>query len=750
MPKDKAIRELEDLPGIGPTTATKLRAAGIDSLDKIATASPHDISDISGITIEAAKKAVQAAQESTTLTYETGEQFSEKRKMIGKISTGSKDFDELIGGGVETNGITETYGRFASGKTQVGFQLAVNAQLPVGKGGLGGSVLFVDTEGSLPYEETILVEVDGKLQFKEIGEIVEAAIKGAKEIREINGSISVAENKYHTKAISFDPETYKIGKFEISGFIKHPVKRIFRIKLASGREVKTTEYHNFFTLNKDGDLSPTYLKNLSAGEFIAVPALIPAANKRNAIPQEEAEFFGLYVAEGSMIPDDRYKTGHYLVIITSKDPRAKTIVDRFVAKRGLKYHRSKMDFRIYSKALTEELKSCYSMSPYNSYTKKIPNLIFNATDNTKNWFLNGYLIGDGSINEINNTQNADTTSRFLANDLLYILSSLSIPARNQLIFRSGSPSSRGGPSQTYNIHWVPNNLKNRTLEHLPNNHSQIGLLLKAAREESNLRQQDVTPGKTLTPVTQIETGRRNLVSRRKLSLILQHLDPDAKSVKKLKKLIAGDVWFDRIKSIEEVSEEVCYDFEVAPGKAIENFVGGYGGVFLHNTFRPERITSIAKAAAMKPDEVLTNIMLVRATTTEQQILTLDRADKLIQEKNIKLIIIDSLMSLFRSEFVGRGALGERQQKLNQHIHRLQMLADKYSLAAYITNQVMDNPGMMFGDPTTPVGGNIVAHAATTRLYMRKSKEEKRIVRLVDSPNMPEGECVIKITPAGIV
>jgi DNA repair protein RadA len=78
-----------------------------------------------------------------------------------------------------------------------------------------------------------------------------------------------------------------------------------------------------------------------------------------------------------------------------------------------------------------------------------------------------------------------------------------------------------------------------------------------------------------------------------------------------------------------------------------------------------------------------------------------------------------------------------------------MLADKFGLAVYVTNQVMDNPGILFGDPTTPVGGNVLAHAATTRLYMKKSKEEKRIVRLVDSPAMPEGEAVIKITPNGI-
>lgn len=314
MAKEKAIKELEDLPGIGPTTAEKLRAAGIDSLDKVATLSPHELSEMSGISVEAAKKAVQTAKESTVLNYETGSAVYTRRKDVGKISTGADSLNELIGGGVETTAITEAYGRFASGKTQIGFQLCVNCQLPRAKGGLEGAVLFIDTEG---------------------------------------------------------------------------------------------------------------------------------------------------------------------------------------------------------------------------------------------------------------------------------------------------------------------------------------------------------------------------------------------------------------------------------------------------TFRPERIETIAEAAGISSTTALDNIMVVRALTTQQQVLTVERADKLIVEKGIRLIVVDSLMALFRAEFIGRGALGERQQKLNQHIHKLQMLADKHNLAVYITNQVMDNPGILFGDPTTPIGGNILAHAATTRLYLKKSKEDKRIVRLVDSPNMPEGECIIKITPNGI-
>ncbi|MDE1824419.1 MAG: DNA repair and recombination protein RadA [Candidatus Micrarchaeota archaeon] len=748
MAKEKGLKSLEDLPGVGPASAEKLKEKGYDSIEKIATSSPHEIAEVSGISVENAKKAVDAAKQATTLEFESGSKIYETRKALGRIKTGSKSLDELLGGGVETNAITEAYGKFASGKTQLGFQIAVNAQLPISEGGLDGSTLFIDTEGSLPYEETVLLEIDGKLRFEKIGEVVERAITDAKEAKDINGSISVSENPRRIRAVSFDPQTLKVDRFDITGFIKHPIKKIFRIKLASGREVKTTEYHNFFTLDKEGDLAPTYLKDIKEKDFVAVPAFIPNATHKNDISDEEAEFFGLYVAEGSMIPDDRYKTGHYLTIITQKDnPKVEKIVQNFTKKRGLRYHRNKMDYRIYSKELTEELKACYQFSPYNSHTKRVPEFILNSTTTSQNSFLNGYLIGDGSLNKLNNTQNADTVSRFLANDLLYLMASFRVPARNQQIFREGVRS-KGGPSQTYNIHWAVDTKKDRNLQLLPNNRLQIGGLLKKARKENGASQYGITTGKTTSPVSQIETGIAKSVSRSKLKRLLNLLN-ETPSVSKLKKLIDSDIWFDKVVSIEEVSEEVCYDFEVMPGKKIENFIGGYGGVFLHNTFRPDRIEQIAKASNMDVQKVLDNILVVRAFTTEQQILSLERADKLIREHNIKLIIVDSIMNLFRSEFVGRGALAERQQKLNQHIHKLQHLADTYLLAVYITNQVMENPGILFGDPTMPVGGNIIAHAATTRLYLRKSKEDKRIVRLVDSPNMPEGEAIMKITPNGI-
>lgn len=197
----------------------------------------------------------------------------------------------------------------------------------------------------------------------------------------------------------------------------------------------------------------------------------------------------------------------------------------------------------------------------------------------------------------------------------------------------------------------------------------------------------------------------------------------------------------------QIGFQLCVNVQLPKDK------GGLEGkvIFIdtEGTFRPERIIQMAKAKGMNTDEVLKNIKVMRVTSTAQQMLAVEKLEEILPNENIKLIVIDSLTSLFRAEYIGRGALNERQQKLNAHVHKLQSLADRYNLAVYVTNQVMDNPAILFGDPTTPIGGNVLAHAATTRLYIRKGKENRRIVRLVDSPNMPEGECMIKITEEGI-
>ena len=182
--------------------------------------------------------------------------------------------------------------------------------------------------------------------------------------------------------------------------------------------------------------------------------------------------------------------------------------------------------------------------------------------------------------------------------------------------------------------------------------------------------------------------------------------------------------------------------------------GGLNGSTVYidteNTFRPDRIEAMAIGLDLDPEEVLKNIQVARAYNSDHQMLLVEKAAEMAKEKNIRFVAVDSLTSHFRAEYNGRGELAGRQQKLNRHMHELQRkLADLHNIAVVVTNQVMANPAMMFGDPTTPIGGHIVGHASTFRVRLRKSKGNKRIARLIDSPNLPEGECVFEVTGEGV-
>jgi len=170
-----------------------------------------------------------------------------------------------------------------------------------------------------------------------------------------------------------------------------------------------------------------------------------------------------------------------------------------------------------------------------------------------------------------------------------------------------------------------------------------------------------------------------------------------------------------------------------------------------NTFRPERIRQIAEGMGLDPDKVLKNIRVARAFNSDHQMLLAEKIEELISKQGlkVKLVVVDSLTAHFRAEFVGRGTLADRQQRINKHMHTLSRLADMHNLAVYVTNQVMHDPAQFFGDPTKAAGGNIVAHASTFRIYLRKGKKGSRVARMIDSPNLAEAEAVFMITEEGI-
>jgi DNA repair protein RadA len=199
-----------------------------------------------------------------------------------------------------------------------------------------------------------------------------------------------------------------------------------------------------------------------------------------------------------------------------------------------------------------------------------------------------------------------------------------------------------------------------------------------------------------------------------------------------------------------------------------------------DTFRPERIDQMVRghdddvlqdtmelfgmedASVDNEDDLevlverfLDNIHVAKAFNSNHQILLAEKAKEIASESQddefpVRLLCVDSLTAHFRAEYVGRGELAERQQKLNTHLLDLMRVGDLNNTAVVVTNQVASNPDSFFGDPTQPIGGNILGHTSTFRIYLRKSKGDKRIVKLVDAPNLPDGEGVMRVEESGLM
>ena len=167
------------------------------------------------------------------------------------------------------------------------------------------------------------------------------------------------------------------------------------------------------------------------------------------------------------------------------------------------------------------------------------------------------------------------------------------------------------------------------------------------------------------------------------------------------------------------------------------------------TFIPERVLQIANALGLDPHKTLANIFLARAYNSSHQSLLIEHLSEFCPENNVKLVVVDSMIGHLRGEYIGRENLSERQQALNSQLHRLLRLTEAFNLPVVVTNQVQANPAQFFGDPNKPAGGNIMAHACTHRVYLRKGGKGTRIATIIDSPCLPESKTRFKITEKGI-
>ena len=181
-------------------------------------------------------------------------------------------------------------------------------------------------------------------------------------------------------------------------------------------------------------------------------------------------------------------------------------------------------------------------------------------------------------------------------------------------------------------------------------------------------------------------------------------------------------------------------------------IGGLEGKSIYidteNTFRPERIVSIAEARGFDPYRSLENVIVAKAYNSAHQELIIEEAGPVIEDNGVKLIIVDSAVAHYRAEFLGRATLSERQQRLNKFMHILVRIAETYGVAVVVTNQIQASPEAYFGDTVRPTGGNVVAHTSTYRIYLKRSGKN-RIARMVDSPYHAEREVVFTLSDRGI-
>ncbi len=833
MPKDEkkgdkmatSAKAVEELPGVGPATAEKLREAGYTDLMSIAVASPDMIAEATEIGSSSAQKIVAAARDAVDVgSFETGDVIAERRKSVAKLTTCSKAFDELLGGGLETQAITECYGEFGSGKCM----------------SRSSKVLYFN---------------DSDPHLEPIGEVYEkyARVHGEEPF----------ENGFVVRGIPVQVLGLPSSGFArtcASALYREQASRILRIRTSRGTEFQVTQAHRFLTVTDHG-VQWVPASGLSVGDPVGGPKELPEASDTpaNQMSEEDAYFLGLYVAEGS---------GRSLC---NADGRIigwlrNYIERRFAYSPRVRRHSSRSSVRVVL-FRNPTLEFLGDLAREKSGTKRVPSTILVAPESVVKHFLAGYWDGDGSVGA---TIHATTKSEGLATDLAYLFGRLGVRVSRSTRHHEGTPyyvihvvgfdrdgldlpvltkrfvtprtnnSAHGYPTK------IPRYLASVYRKTLGGNTGRRPKAVGRARNDVDAFYHVLTRSsyarKTINEVTfrrivaEFLDGYHRLEKASELAERLGSLSPaefkelvallpfafnevtgdlglskpaannylfrglpkDPVRVEALRRAFcerirermnAMEFAFPQIQNIhalawdeivsieEEPYDDYVYDFVVPDGHA---FVGGPIPTFMHNsqlahqlavnvtrgedeggmngdtvwidteaTFRPERIRHMAEALELDVDDVLKRIHVARAFNSHHQMLLVEKANEMTKDFPVRLVVIDSLTAHFRAEYIGRGVLAERQQLLNKHIHELMRFGDVHNAVIYVTNQVQAKPDAFFGDPTRPIGGHIVGHSATFRVYLRKSKGGKRIARLIDSPSLPEAEAVFSVSEEGI-
>jgi RecA/RadA recombinase len=713
---EEKVLGLIDIPGVGPGTVAKLEAGGIYDLMGVAALTPSQLNVLTGMSESISRKAIQSARDMLNMGFITGVEQEKKDEELGYITTGSKNLDNILGGkGLRTKSITEAFGQYGSGKTQIAASLAVMVQLPVEKGGLNGKAVYVD---SLLKDEPIIYRNNNAIRVENIGDMVDRYFSKNEELsKDING---------------IEVPTFNDGNVEwkmVNRVYRHKNNdKKYKITLSNGLHISVTAAHSLFRANiKNSNLisiEDVQTDKIKQGDYIVCPRKIPITTSNNTlsifdilkenninnlksksvdkknrcnlqenmfllgtrkfqkeikIDEDFANFMGWYLAEGHTVHKRKGKGSSHIVLTlnTTKDIEAIELCKRISNKYKLSYHIVERDTTVQFSIICKPLAILFDiLFDRGAINKRVPYVIFNVENKLKRCFIDSWIAGDygSSVNEK------------LISDMNY-----------------------------------------------------LGLFLG--------RRYSIYKLKRIGKIATIEG--RDIESKNDMYQCLSNTKYiDGIGDRKMK---YKDLMFLKVKMIEEVEYDHKYVYDLCVDD-VHNFIGGAGGIFAHNTegaFRTDRIKQFAEGVGLDPQKALNNILVARAYNSDHQMLLMDKVVDLIRAKEpIKLIIIDSLTAHFRSEYAGRGQLADRQQKLNRYIHNIQKIADTNNIAVYVTNQVMANPAQMFGDPIQAVGGNILGHASAYRIYLRRGAKDSRIAKLIDAPDLPDNATAFMVETNG--
>jgi DNA repair protein RadA len=809
--------ELDTLPGVGPATKQKLKDAGIETILDLATSGPMDIAEAVDIDVSKAVELNNKARKKLVEMKRLEPDFINaadllaKRKAIDRITTGSKNLDDLLGGGIETWALTEFFGEFGSGKC-------------VG----GDTKVFYSNDANIHFEPIAVTyekyrSLYGEKPF-DAGYIV--PLQGVNVVG-IRSQLTPASYLYRER-----------------------VSSVLAIKTERGRLLRLAKLHMAMVLSSTG-IKWVPSASLSLGDKIATPRLLVVPG-RTYISNDDAFFLGFYVAEGTKNPLSITNRDTELIEWTRGYLKQRFGFDPTIS-RG-EDHSAQILLRTPVKDLLGKLAEC------GSYTKFVPDCILNGSDDVVRHFIAGYFEGGGRVE--GSDIEASSNSRGLIEGVSYLLSRLGISSTFSIKSTLTVPHYRlhvagidgDGTSQ------IP--FKSKKVPRVKTGNSKYGVpagdllraTYKSAISSRHIKREGIlrgsgAPYEALTRSAYGETGMSeaqltgaigflNGVSETLVQNLRDLKNAELESVSGFRKLafslafsanvLAGPLgisksgfnnYFSRglprgriatfkVAAAEEIERRIrvlrdavvtleramefnwdtvteireesygdyVYDFEVPEGHA---FVSGNIPTILHNsqichtlcvtvqqpkgdggldagavyidtegTFRPERIAEIAEARDMDSEKVLSKITVARAYNSAHQELIVKDLGRVIEPNKVKLVILDSAVAHYRAEFLGRGTLAERQQRLNRFMHQLLRTAEIYNIAVVVTNQVQAAPDSFFGDPTRPTGGHVVAHTSTYRIYLRKAAKN-RIARMVDSPYHPERDTVFVLNERGI-